>query len=173
MDLALRYDTFSGDLNYLKDGAGANINLGYASNGRLAFEGGVLLDSAHDIKSGYTYWLSEGNRYKFFNNFKYGGFVLNLKYYLMKGRYFPFLKAGAGLYGLAEDENYGLAGTGYQIGGGVEQYISRKFLIQFGLMHRIVDYKGAIFDGKSYTLNNPFKGNTTSIELGVAYRFWN
>ncbi len=174
MDCVLRYDSFSGDLDYLKPSGSANLNLGYASNGRFAFEGGILLDSQHSFKSSYTYWLSDGYSTKYFDKFIFGGLVLNAKYYIGRPeKYFPFIKAGIGFYALMDGTDYGLTGTGYQIGGGIEKYVSRKIMLQFGLMQRIVKYDKAIFDGEIGSLNNAVNGNTLSTEFGISYRFWN
>lgn len=172
MDCVGRYDSFSGDTNFVNPGGSANLNLGYASNGRFAFEGGILLDGQHTLKE--SFFLSDGSTYKLFNKFIFGGLVFNAKYYIGRPeKYFPYIKAGFGLYALMGDQNNGITGTGYQVGCGIERYISEKIALQLGLTDRIIKYDKAMYNGKSGTLRNGLNGNTLSIEFGISYRFGN
>lgn len=168
-----RYDVFGGDMDVLEPAAGLNIGFGRTVRNRMGFEVELLLDSIHKVKNDSSFWLSDGNRVKFFDQFHFGGILFNLKYYFRdSGKVFPFIKAGGGVYALTgDDTNYSLSGTGYQGGIGAEQYLSEKALLHYGVSYRGITFDKATFDGTMSKLREPVNANVWSIEVGISRFF--
>lgn len=167
-----RYDTFSGDFDFIEPGASANLGLGYTSSSKLGFECRLLFDSIHNFKNGNTFWLSNDTEIKYFDKLKFGGIDFNFKYYLFKsGKIFPYLKAGAGIYSFCEGQDYSISGLGYQGGIGAEQYIIKNILFHYGVIYRQIRFDKATFEGRTGSLNNALNEKSMSFEIGIS-RYW-
>ena len=150
-----------GDSDVLGDGVGIEVSAGYFFNPRVAIElSGLFSDFDNPFVSG---WL--------------GGFSSNLRLSPFPyERIQPYAKGGFGGYFLEDDYTYsGLAGYGFNAGGGIEFFVVPGVSIGAEATWRFIEYTDEYYEDCCgtiyYDLGPNLDSTTFSIGGTVTYHF--
>lgn len=154
----------SSDINDINPAVGYDLKIGY-NFGPVALESTLLGSTHSDTLPGY------GNAY-------FSGFTLDLRIFVSQvdDPNQVYFLAGFGSYSIdqynplyAADTT--LSGSGFDLGAGLEHYLSENLSLNFGFTYRIIRYDEFDIGGVPFTVSPEIKGNTLTLDGAILFHF--